>query len=195
MLPTPALTVRYAAATTGAVRYFRAAASAWGGTARFGAEAGETPPGNDTVLVWLRPGAVPGAITGWVARGGTALLSNAAQVAMPGATTTLWRDAQGGALVEGGMLGKGRLLRFVRPLTPAAMPDLLEATFAEQLRTLLTPPAPPPARVAAADFAPVAGVSPFPLPPREFAAWLAMLIAAVFLVERWLATRRRRLTP
>lgn len=95
-------------------------------------------------------------------------------------------------LVEGGALGEGRLMRFTRPLVPAAMPALVDAAFPARLRELVSPPAPPPARVRAEAFAPAAGTAPFALPPRDMSGWLAVLIAFIFLAERVLATRRQR---
>ncbi|NCP13861.1 MAG: hypothetical protein GW858_06805 [Sphingomonadales bacterium] len=188
----PALAVRYAAGSDGPVRYFRAAARAWRDPPRF--EAGtlsELPP-RDHVLIWLVPGRVPQEVVEWVAAGGTALLGNNAQVAMPPTTAALWRNEAGDVLVEGGALSAGRLLRFQRALVPAAMPELLDADFAERLRDVITPSPPPPSRVTSAAFAPTAGIAPFPLPPRELSAWLGVLIALVFLAERLLATSRRR---
>ena len=114
---------------------------------------------------------------------------------MPEPTTALWRDDAGETLVEGGPLGAGRLLRFARPLEPAAMPALLDADFAARLRDLIAPAAPPPARVLSTAFAPKASTPPFPLPPRELSAWLGLLIALVFCAERVLASRRRRFAP
>ena len=188
----PALAVRHPAGDAGAVRYFRAAAAAWSDRPRFEAAAGDALPPRGTVLVWLNPGPVPQRVTDWVSAGGTALLASTAELAMPAASVTVWSGEGGGALVEGGPLGAGRVLRFTRPLVPAAMPDLLDARFAAVLRDLVSPPAPPPARVSAAAFFPTTGTAPFPLPPRELSAWLAVLIALVFMAERWLATRRRR---
>ncbi|WP_086735636.1 BatA domain-containing protein [Erythrobacter colymbi] len=188
----PALALRYAEGQGGAVRYFRAAAAAWSDAPRFEASTASDLPQRGAVLVWLKPGRVPAAVTDWVSAGGTALLGSAVEVAMPAATAPLWRDETGGTLAEGGVLGKGRIIRFTRPLEPAAMPDLLAGSFPANLRDLVTPPAPPPARVEAAAFAPVAGVAPFRLPPHELSAWLGVLIAALFLAERWLASRRRR---
>jgi hypothetical protein len=188
----PILSVRHAEGQGGAVRYFRAAAQAWGDTPRFDAGIGAELPPRDHVLIWLRPGPVPQTVTDWVGEGGTALLGNTAQVAMPAASAALWSDEAGRTLVEGGPLGAGRLMRFTRPLLPAAMPQLLAPDFAAGLRDLVARPAPAPARVDAAAFAPSADVRPFALPPRELASWLGVLIALVFLAERLLATRRRR---
>lgn len=191
----PALAVRYAAGGEAPVRYFRAAAAAWQDEPRFEARAGGELPPRDQVLVWLAPGRVPQAVVDWVSAGGTAVLSQAAEVAMPEPTTALWRDDAGETLVEGGPLGSGRLLRFARPLEPAAMPALLDAAFAARLRDLIAPAAPPPARVLSTAFAPKASTPPFPLPPRELSAWLGILITLVFCAERVLASRRRRFAP
>lgn len=188
----PALAVRHPERQAGAVRYFRAAAAAWSDQPAFDAQAGAALPPRETVLVWLTPGPVPQAVTDWIAAGGTALLASTAEIAMPAASETLWADAAGGALVDGAPLGKGRLMRFTRPLVPAQMPELLAPDFAATLRDLVVASAAPPARVSAAAFAPTPGAAPYPLPPRELAPWLGVLIALVFLAERWLATRRRR---
>jgi hypothetical protein len=190
--PSPALAVRHAAGQGEAVRYFRAAASAWSDTPRFDAATGSALPPRASVLVWLTPGPVPQAVSEWIGAGGTALLGDAAEIAMPASSAALWRDAAGNALVEGGPLGAGRVLRFTRPLVPAAIPELLDPSFAAALRDLVSPAAPPPARVSAAAHAPTDGAAPFPLPPRELAPWLGVLIALAFLAERLLATRRRR---
>ena len=71
------------------------------------------------------------------------------------------------------------------------MPQLLEAEFPDVLERLLTPPSPP-ARVMAADHAPLAGARPFDQPPLDMRPWLALLIALLFAAERWLATSARR---
>lgn len=193
--PVPSLAVRYAEGQGGALRFFRAASAAWSDAAAFDASAASDLPGQDTVLVWLKPGRVPAAVTEWVGAGGTALLAAEADVAMPAASAPLWRDEGGSVLAQGGPLGQGRLLRFTRPLTPAAMPDLVGGGFPAALRDMVAAPAPPPARVVAAAFVPATGAAPFPLPPRELSAWLALLIAALFLAERWIASRSARFTP
>ena len=188
----PILSVRHAEGQESAVRYFRAAAQAWSDTPLFDADTGATLPPQDRVLIWLTPGPVPQTLTDWVSAGGTALLGDTVKVAMPAASVTLWSDEAGLALVEGGPLGAGRLMRLTRPLVPADMPDLLAPDFAAGLRDLVARPAPAPARVDAAAFEPESGAKPYALPPRELGSWLAVLIALVFFAERLLATRRRR---
>lgn len=193
----PALAVRHTPAQAAAVRYFRAAASAWSDTTqlesgRFDAGTGAALPPRDTVLVWLTPGPVPQGVSDWIGAGGTALLGNSAEFAMPASSAALWRDTAGNTLVEGGALGAGRVMRFTLPLLPAEMPELLAPDFAATLRDLVSPPAPPPMRVSAKAYAPTASVAAYALPPRDLTPWLAVLVALVFLAERLLATRRRR---
>ena len=124
--------------------------------------------------------------------GGVALLGVAADAPMPESRVPLWRDVRGDALVEGGKLGRGRLMRFTRPLQPGAMPELLEPDFPRRLRALLEEPLPAPASARAVDHAPETGASAYVQPPRDLQPWLALLIALVFLAERWLATSPRR---
>jgi hypothetical protein len=200
----PPLAVRFAPGREPALRYVRAALAAWQPAPgeRTG-DASRTPddiapitaPLTDTVrnLVWLAPGAVPPAICDWIRAGGTALLDAQATPCDPvQAALAVWRDEAGGALVEAAAQGRGRMLRFTRPLDPQSMPVLLEPTLPARLRALFGPAPPAPARVAAADHAPLPGGPAFPQPPREMQGWLVVLIALLFLVERVMATGRRQ---
>lgn len=198
--PPPALQVRVAAEQDEALRYLRAAALSWYEDGEFPDEAfevgsGQLPVAGGSHLVWLQAGEVPAAVTEWVEAGGVALLDTAAQVPMPEGTVPLWHDAGGEVLAEGGGLGRGRLVRFTRPLQPSDMPELLEPDFPLRLRGLLQGPAPAPASVAAGDHAPLTGASSYASAPRDLRPWLALLIAAVLLIERWVATSRRRERP
>jgi hypothetical protein len=83
------------------------------------------------------------------------------------------------------------VLQLTRPLQPASIPQLVEPEFPDALLRMLDP-TPPPARVAAADHAPLVGAAPYAQPPLELRPWVALLIALTFLLERWLATSRRR---
>ncbi len=191
--PPPRLTVRYTPARAAAVRYLRAAAIAWqppGHAVAFdAAPAGRPLPPAPGVVVWLG-GAPPAAVTDWVRRGGTALVEGGAGPD----DAVVWRDPLGAALATATPLGRGRLLHLARPLDPAALPALLDPGFPAQLRALLAPP-PTPTRVAAADYAPLPGGAAYPQPARDLAPWLALAVAATLLVERWLATGRRRGAP
>lgn len=191
----PPLTVRYAQDREDGLRYLRAAASAWRPsttTAFAAAPTIQTFPADTQHMVWLAPGPLPAAVDDWIRRGGTALLSVDTEYKFPTPTTVYWRDEVGTPLVEGAVLGRGRVLRFTRTFAPAAMPQLLQPDFARNLRNLFAPPAPAPARVAARDYAPITGSASYTQPPRDLQPWLALLIAALLLIERWLATQRSR---
>ena len=94
--------------------------------------------------------------------------------------------------MEGAAFGRGRVLRFAKPLVPAQMPVLLEGDFPQRLRTALEPAPAMPTRVSAVDHAPTTGAAAFPPSPRDIAPWLMLLILLVFAIERWMATRPRR---
>lgn len=201
------LMVRHAPQSTAALRYLRAAGSAWQVTGAPGegaapamaepAEAVQVAPSTEPLdqsqrnLVWLAPGPLPQGVEDWIARGGIALLD--AQVPMPALDSAgvLWRDAAG-PLVRGARFGKGRVMRLERDLLPARMPVLLEPDFPERLRALFVPEQPPPARVWAQDHSPRTGLAPYPETPRPLAPWLVLLVALLFLVERWVANGPRR---
>lgn len=190
----PALSVRFDADHRGALRYIRAAALAWqpaGRAADFDSAPLDVPlPDRRRVLIWLTGGTMPDNIVRWVKAGGTLLVASDARLP-DGQTATLWHDEKGAPLIEAIAMGEGRLLRFVRPLRPADMPVLLEPDFPAQLRTLIDPPATP-TRVMAADYAPMADGRAYGQPPQSLQPWIALLIALLFLTERWMATRRSR---
>ncbi|UNK47900.1 BatA domain-containing protein [Lysobacter sp. S4-A87] len=188
--------IRHAPQREAAMRYLRAAQAAWsaGNTKAASDQAPHTQPlpANTRQLIWLAPGPLPAAVDAWAREGGVALLDHGATMANLPATTVLWRDATGAPLVEGAAYGKGRVMRFTRELAPQAMPALLEPDFPQQLRTLFDPPRAAPTRVLAATHAPLAGGPVFPQSPRDLQPWLVLLIAVLFLAERWLATGARR---
>lgn len=186
--------IRYAPERAQAAAYLRAAASAWDPRAAPVDSAPLAQPLDPKAraLIWLAPGPVPAAVREWVGQGGVVLLD--AQALWPEARfdAPLWRDAQGQARVNGARIGEGRALRLAGPVEPRAWPALLQPGFAAGLRELFAAPAPPPARVAARDYAPGEGGPAFASPPLDLRPWLALLAAALFLLERWLATRARR---
>ncbi|MES2860440.1 MAG: BatA domain-containing protein [Pseudomonadota bacterium] len=191
----PELSVRYAEEAETDVRYFRAAATAWtAADAQPAFDAAPTSQALDTqadALIWLAPGALPPAAVVWIRNGGAALVSLETRAPVEGETTVAWRDPVGEPLAVVGRLGKGRVIRLTRPLEPAAIPQLVEPDFPEALLNMLTPP-PAPARVAAADHAPLTGAVAYEQAPFDTRPWLALIIALIFLGERWMATRRAR---
>ncbi len=194
--PAPAFSVRFAEDHAGQVRYLRAAAMAWRSDANppaFEAAAHtQALPAGTRNLVWLAPGPLPATIENWIEQGGTALLASDSEHARSTDTLAYWREESGAPLVEGASLGRGRVLRFTRPLTPTEMPQLLQPDFPRHLRALFAAPAPAPARVEARDYAPLTGAVPYPQAPRDLQPALALLIATLLLLERWLATSRKR---
>lgn len=195
----PILAVRYAEDHRNAVRYLRAAAVAWQATATAKQTAATTDivtlaqalPPTDRPLVWLASGPPPAPLRGWIESGGTVLLDADMHMEEMTNAAPLWRDADGNALVRGIASGRGRILQFAKPLSPDAMPALLEPDFPEHLWQLFAPPMPAPARVRAVDHAPRSGGAAYPEQPRDLQPWLLLAIAAIFVIERWMASGRR----
>lgn len=200
----PTLMVRHASEHQQGVGYFRAAGAAWL------AERGDSRPDSPdpaapvTVapastpldpdqrrLAWLVPGPLPDAVRQWIAAGGDALL--AADTVAPELedATVIWRDANG-PLARGTRLGRGRLMRLERELTPATMPILLEPDFPQHLSQLFATVPPQPTYVDATAHVPRVGAPPYPDAPRPLAPLLAGLVALLFLFERWVANGPRR---
>lgn len=194
--PVPALSVRYAEDHKEGLRYLRAATIAWrpntATNALAAAPVAQALPAGTRNLVWLASGPLPAAVDDWIRQGGTALLAKETEYEFPAMSSVYWRDEVGAPLVEGAALGRGRMLRFTRAFSSTAMPQLLQPEFPRNLRSLFAMPVPAPARVAARDYAPITGGASYAQPPRDLQPWLALLIAALLLVERWLATRRSR---
>ncbi|CAN7543124.1 BatA domain-containing protein [Pseudoxanthomonas sp. LjRoot143] len=193
----PTFVVRHPAGNDTGLRYLRAAALAWQpaasttSTLRVGTQ-DEVLPAITTPLVWLVPGPVPARVVQWIESGGTALLASDSALDGFAPTSTPWRDGDGVALVEAGARKEGRVLRFTRPLRPDAMPTLVEADFPQHLRALFDTQAAAPTRVLATDYAPSTGGATYPVAPHDLQPWLALLIALLALVERWMATRSSR---
>jgi len=206
--PAPAvLAVRHARPDEPALRYLRATEAAWR-TAGAGSDAAaderrvriEIAAASEPIapdvrwLVWLVPGELPPGIRAWIEAGGTALLDAATDAPGSGAGVALWRNAGGEALVSGRALGNGRVLQLTRALAPATLPEVLDPDFPEHLRTLFDPP-PLPTSAFAATHAPRSGGPELSPVPRPLQPWLALLVATLFMLERWLATSRRRERP
>jgi len=202
--PAPAaLAVRHASADDPALRFLRAAGAAWE-TAAAGSDerrvrveiAAAPEPLEPDVrwLVWLVPGELPPGIRAWIEAGGTALLGAATESPGPGAGTVTWRNADGEALVTGRALGNGRVLQLTRELAPATLPELLDPEFPDRLRTLFDPPPRPNSAFAVTQVPREGGLELSPT-PRPLHPWLALLVATLFMLERWLATSPRRGRP
>ncbi|WP_294235583.1 BatA domain-containing protein [uncultured Sphingomonas sp.] len=174
-----------------AARYLAAVAAAWGPVVDLAPLDAPLPP-RDTVVAWLGTGAMPAKLIAWVKSGGTALVPQ--DVAAPSATTaTAARDGEGRPFLDVMPLGRGHVYRFTRALTPPTLPALVEPDFPDRLRAAIRPPALP-VRAFATHIAPEAGAAPAfrAMARREWRDALALLIAVLFVLERWLATAKRR---
>jgi hypothetical protein len=202
--PRPSLSVRYVDARRDQVRYLRAAAMAWHAATSMRTDEASTTaagdiggpaiplPSTDKPLVWLAAGALPASLLEWVEHGGTALVDKEADLpAMVRDGIPVWRDDDGEVLVRGMPHGRGRLLQLTKPLTPEAMPILLDAAFPDRLWALFAPKPVTPSRIAANEYAPRSGGHAWPEQPRDLQSWLLLLIAGLFVIERWMATGRR----
>ncbi|WP_313394015.1 BatA domain-containing protein [Sphingobium yanoikuyae] len=192
----PSIAIRADAGHAAGLRYLNAAALAWQPVGKpadvdRGPLTAPLPPA-DKALFWMSAGTLPEALQRWIAQGGQAIIPSDALLPQGMTLAPLWQDDLARPLVEAVPIGKGRLLRFTRPLQPAQMPQLLEADFPVRLRALIQPPSMAPQRADAAAYAPLTGGRAYPQPPAELQPWLALLIAALLLVERWFATRRKR---
>jgi len=192
----PTLVIRSAPGFEAGARYLSAAAAAWSPSASAGAPAAgplsEALPDNAPAIAWLAPGPLPAAVRDRLSRGAVVLLPAEASIDSLGPATPLWRDAQGQPLVEGGRLGRGRWRRFARPLTSETTPELLQPDFPTRLAGLLADPPPPPARVEARAYHPLVGARSGSPAAQDLTPLLSLIVAALFALERWLATRRRR---
>jgi hypothetical protein len=186
-VPAPRILIRDAGNGAGA-RYLRAAAAAL----QAHRDRTHHDGGGLEVQAWLTSGQLPSDAIAWIEAGGTALLAHDTLLPALDDAPPLWRDDLGRPLLRRAMLGKGRILQWTRPLEPDAMPALLDPDFPHRLSAALQPP-PPPSRVLAAEHFPLAGgIGPWPPSLRELSPWLALAIALLFALERWLAAGPRR---
>jgi len=149
-------------------------------------------PQNRTALIWLTAGELPAGIREWTKKGGTLLVSKDAVVPEMKSGVSAWRNEQGASLILSVPLGQGRVMQWQQDLKPAAMPELLDADFPQRLTALLQTKPLPPTRAFAKSQTPLLGAKAGPEAPRSAQIWLALLIAFLFLVERWFANASRR---
>ncbi len=185
----PALALR-GDANDASQRWLRAVHAAWqsGAETPLPLDAGApdaAPPGRDTVVAWTGADAPGDALLAWVREGGTLLLDAAAPWPLPPEPIAL--DA--GGWLQGAGHGRGRVLKWRVPLTPAALPALAEADFPARLQALLWP-APTPTRADARAMAPATGAAPPAPPSSPRDPPLAWLVLVLFALERAWALRR-----
>ncbi len=186
------LVVAGAQADDPALVWLRAAVAAWNhaaaGSARLVVQGEPVAPAAGAWLVW-RGEALPAPLLDWVEQGGRVLLQ-ADDEAKAGRIVA--RDADGSALARLRAHGQGRIVGLLRPWSAEAWPGLLEADFPRVLHGLFADAAAPPMRAPAMAVMPRTGAPPSTPPPFPLERWLAVVVAALFLVERALAARGRR---
>jgi hypothetical protein len=189
-------------------RFIDAARAAWqaeraagGGapsTVTIGAD-GAPAAGTDSVL-WLSSDPLPPALHDWLADGGRLLALGSGddsgddsgsdrsngQPAM-----TIWHNAHG-ARVDAHRVGRGVLRRLDCPLQPDCLPELLDPGFPALLQRWLDAPPAAPTDAYAEQARPIRIERQAPPAGQPLATWLALLAAALFVLERWLASRRQR---
>jgi hypothetical protein len=148
-------------------------------------------PAKTDVVIWLGS-PLPDELKPWIEGGGRALIVDDA----PGSGEIVWRDDEGAALARDEVVGNGHILHLHGPLTPANVPALLDADFPERLQALLAAPIAPPKQAYASEVQPITSARPLIGGEQrtDLAPLIGVLAGLVFLIERLLATRRRR-TP
>ena len=179
--------------------YFRAAHAAWQAEQKAN-EKDELDSGDissalkpdRSALIWLSATGLPSGIRDWVSKGGTVVVSKETAVAEMKSGVTVWRSEQGKVLATVAPIGRGRILQWQQALKPEAMPELLDADFPDKLKFLLQTKPAAPTRAFAKLQTPLTGAETGPEAPQSLQTWLALLIALLFLLERWLANSSRR---
>ena len=193
------LAIRHDEKHLDAATYFRAAHAAWQ-TAKKpdekdildSADISSALQPNRSALIWLASGELPANIRLWAEQGGTILVSKDAVVPEIKSGVSAWRNEHGTSLIVAAPLGQGRVLKWQQELKPAAMPELLDADFPQRLTALLQPKPLAPTRAFAKSQTPLIGAKAGPEAPQSLQTWLALLIAFLFLLERWFANASRR---
>lgn len=189
----PVMVIRHAPDLAGQARWLVAAQTAWFAAAeQTEAQPDIAPldapwPADTKLLAWLAAGDLPEPVLAFANDGGTLLLGETTTWPLPAPTEAVWRGDNGEVLLSAARHGQGRLLQFAAPLEPAAFPELLDARFPQWLQARLQAPPPAPTRVDAPAYAPLPGAAAYTPPNPPLAPWLAVVLAALFLVERWLA--------
>lgn len=193
------LAIRHDEKHADAAIYFRAVHSAWQAELKAGdkmpldsADISLPLTPNVTTLVWLSYGELPAEIRDWINKGGTLIVSKDSVVPEIKSGVAAWRNEAGKALLLAAPLGQGRVLQWKQDLKPAAMPELLDADFPQDLMSLLQAKPLAPTQALANTQTPLTGAKAGPEVPQSLQTWLALLVALLFLLERWLANSSRR---
>ena len=197
--PAPRLAIRHQPEHALELAYFRAVHSAWQSnlqaSARTALDVASTQsglPDKNATLLWLADGMLPKDAEQWIRAGGTALTARGTVLPALDWRDAPWRAANGRPLAKSAVLGKGRVWQWQQALTPQTMPELLEPDFPERLQSLLSPAARAPDQSLANMQKPRTGLPAWPERPEPLADWLVLSIGLLFVLERWMATAKKR---
>ena len=184
--------LRHTAHESDALRYLHAVVAAWQespGTAWSVSEGTlNVPIDADTQwLIWL-DAPVPGPVLSWVKRGGRVLVNSEA----PANATAIWRNAQGEVIASGQRHGAGRVIYLLPRLSPQDFGQALDADFPERVKFLFAGGAQDPGSDYAQNARPLQSAEPGKPLRTALDRLLMVLVAGTFLLERVLASRRRK---
>lgn len=153
--------------------------------------ADHSPASRASFVAWGADTPIPTPWQDWVRAGGQLLLGARTPWPDGASPQTEWQGDDGEVLLASAPFGHGRIWRLPQGWDVATHARLLDPRFpVELLRHLQAPP--PPARVTAAQFAPLHQARDWPRPPPALLPGLALLVALIFALERWMATSPRR---
>ncbi len=192
-----ALAIRFDDAHADSVVYFRAAHAAWLLDADKKsildvADASRAITSNHNTLLWLASGELPQSVRDWIGKGNTLMAAKDTALSEMKTAVPVWRNQQGTALLHGMAFGEGRILQWQQALKPSAMPELLDADFPMQLQSHLQTMPRSPTQALARSHTPSKENIVWPKAPQSLQVWLALLIALLFMLERWMASSARR---
>ena len=193
------LAIRHDEKHNGDAIYFRAAHAAWQTEQKVSekqaldsADILSPIKPDRSALVWLSVGELPVDIRDWINKGGSIIVSKQTVVPELKSGVAAWRNEQGKVLTIAAPLGQGRIMQWQQELKPEAMPELLDADFPEKLKSLLQTKSLAPTRAFAKSQTPLIGGQAGPKALQSLQTWLALLIALLLVLERWLANSSRR---
>lgn len=187
----PRLQIRHDAVGRQGLRYLHALARAWNSATPDTAAEDTAFTDAPALHVWLSAKPLPAGLPAGLQAGSRLLVDARTPVPADAQRTPLWRDADGTLVLEQVSSARGQWLRWAAPLQASSLPVLLDADFPAQLRAIVQP-SPPPRRAVATAMSPQTGAAPYPQAATELGPWLLLVIALLFLLERWLASAPRR---
>lgn len=188
------IAIRTSADTPAATTVARALVAAWrvAGVAIEVDEAAVGTPITDNCMLLIAANATLDAVTDAQLAGCPKQMVGSPEARSVEQGEVLLRDADGQPLLRRRDSGRGQVYQLAGPLDAAAWPPLRDPALPQALLGLLRPPVPPPDQAPAASVSPLRAAFDASGPAMPLASWLAIAIAALALLERLMATRKRR---